>query len=218
MKNHFAALFFLALAGSPTIADEAADPFAVVVKKPIDRRADKPSEHFLSNDLLKAAGERRLSGSIRDGDLFIRITILRSFHGPLVFKWFPAHPEGTPKLQIKRLKKGRNEEGEETYEGVDLEREVEISPAQDKLLKELYWNSPAQELPQPYWTHEALDGSKWIYEVMTDEGWILIARRNPINPVLDGLNEDRARISKELQLTSFALMLWMISGIDEEAY
>ena len=202
-----------------TSDDTSDDPFAVPEPKPVDRSADKKSDGFLSDELLKALDERRLDKGTGKGDGVIRITVLRSFHAPLVFKWFLSSELGRPSmLHVKRLKYVVNDKGERTYKGLDLHQKLKLRPSQEELLKTIYAHAPLQELPQAYWTHASLDGSQWIYEAAAKSGSILIARRNPINPLLEGTKIDPKRLSHELRLTAFAMMLWTLSGIDERPY
>ena len=199
-------------------AQDKADPFAAPEPKLIDRSSDKKSDKFLSDKLLEALDERRLDEGMGTGSAVIRITILRSFHAPLVLKWFPAEPNKESWLHVKRLKWEVNDKGERNYLGLDLNKKIKLRPSQEKLLKTIYAHSSLQELPQAYWTPEALDGSQWIYEAAAKDGSILIARRNPINPTLNGTKIQTQRLLHELQLTTFALMLWTLSEIDEEPY
>jgi hypothetical protein len=192
--------------------ESAQDPFVAQEAKPLDRSKDLSSESFLSKGLLEAFKEKRLDKSSANQKSLIRITIRRSFHSPLMFQWFPSDY----RLHVKRLKSRGGAPGV-----LDIDRSVKLTEEQQKLLKSLYSKASLDALPQDFWQPQALDGSTWIYESTTLEGSILIARRNPIDPNEDCLQYTKikpSRLSKELQLTSFTLMLWMLSGIDEEPY
>jgi hypothetical protein len=199
-------------------AEKSSDPFAQPVVVSIDRSGDKKSEEFLSEDLLKAFEERRLDKGTGKGREVIRITVLRSFDAPVVFKWFPAPPGQESELEVKRLKVAVGKDGERSYQGIDFHQRLKLRASQELLFKEIYQHSPLQDLPQKDWVMEGLDGSEWIYEAAAGDGSILIARRNPVTPILEGTEVDRQRLSKELQLTTFSLMLWTLSGIDERPY
>ena len=147
----------------------------------------------------------------------IRITIMRSFHAPLLLKWYPAYDEHKALIHIKRLKV-KSTDTERIYEGLDIDKRIELKASQEKLLKAIYRHSPIQDLPQDYWSPQTLDGSMWIYEASGGDGSTLLTRRNPIDLFLEGSNIKSARLARELQLTTFSLMLWTLSDIDEEPY
>jgi hypothetical protein len=184
----------------------------------IDRSGDKKSEAFLSEDLLKAFEERRLDKGIGNGRTMIRITVLRSFDAPVVFKWYPAPPGQESELEVKRLKVAVGRDGERIYQGIDFHQRLKLRASQELLLKGIYQHSSLQDLPQKDWVMGGLDGSKWIYEAAAGDRSILVARWSPIHPTLEETEVDRQRLSKELQLTTFSLMLWALSGIDERPY
>jgi len=212
-------LTFLLLAlGMPTFAEEPPDPFAPDEPKAIDRSADKNSEHFIGDETLKEFQEERLDKGIEKNRLVVRIKVWRSFHAPLMFKWSATVPGDESVLCVKRLKSVVSEDGKTTYKGLDLDQEIKLLPGQTRLLKTLYARAPIHELPQPYWTELGLDGSDWTYEVASDDGLIIIARRNPVYPTLEGTKLEPERLLHEMQVTSFALMLWALSGIDDEPY
>ena len=217
MISRFSGILLLGLMGI-SLAQDSVDPFAEPAVVPIDRSADKKSDKFLSDDLLNAFEERRLDDGVGKGREVIRITVIRSFHAPVMFKWFPAPPGQESELEVKRLKVAIGADGERSYQGIDFHQRLKLRPSQEGLLKEIYQHSPLQDLPQVDWTGKGLDGSDWIYEAAAGEGSVLIARWSPIDPVLEGQKIDRKRLSKELQLTTFSLMLWTLSGIDERPY
>lgn len=217
MKSWIPIVVFSGLAAFSRAAEHS-DPFAEPVVVPIDRSGDKRSDKFLSDQLLKAFEESRLDNGVGKGREVIRITVLRSFDAPVMFKWFPAPLGQVSELEVKRLKVVVGADGARSYQGMDFHQRLKLRPTQEGLLKEIYEHSPLQELPQTDWTAEGLDGSDWIYEAAAEKGSIRIARWSPINPVVEGTKIDPKRLSKELQLTTFALMLWTLSGIDERPY
>jgi hypothetical protein len=201
-------------------AEDKVDPFNPEPPKVIDRSKDEGSKLFLRDDLLKAFGEKRLDNGTDKAVL--RITVMRSFHAPLMFKWFPSEDGKDAWLHVKTLKVDSNADGDRVYKGLDTNKRIKLTTAQRKLLQTTYGQSPMQDLPQPFWQPEALDGSRWIYEVAAEGGGsILIARRNPIDPrkaCIDFSKIRPERLAKELQLTSFTLLLWALSGVDERPY
>ncbi|WP_411846756.1 hypothetical protein AAFN60_04145 [Roseibacillus persicicus] len=199
-------------------AEETKDPFAYVNPAPVDRTGDQKSDRFVTDSILEAFGEERLDTGTGKGRALIRITVLRSFHAPLMFKWYPAEVGKDSFLQVKRVKLVVNDKRERIYQGLDLDQILVLRPSQERLLTSIYSNAPLQSLPQAYWTPEALDGSRWMYEAAAEDGSIIIVRRNPIDPSLEGVSVEKDRLSHELQLTSFAMMLWTLSGVDEEPY
>lgn len=184
----------------------------------IDRSKDKESKCFLNDTLLTAFDEKRLDNGTNKPVL--RITILRSFDAPLMFKWFPSGEGKGAVLHIKKLKVDRDTDGSQVYKGLDTNKQIKLSEAQERLLKHTYHHSPVDELPQPFWQPDSLDGSVWIYELAAQKGSILIARQDPIAPneIFDNLIVDPKRLAREMQLTTFTLMLWALSGIDEKPY
>jgi len=208
----------LAAYGIAGIAQGSPDPFTPIEPEAVDRSSDKKSDTFISTEILKAFGERRLDEGTGKGSPVIRITILRSFHAPLMFIWYPADPGHESHLHVKRLKFVVNDKGERIYKGLDMNQNLKLRPSQEGFLKTLYGLSPLQDLPQTDWTHESLDGSQWIYEAAAEDGSILIARCNPVDPLLKCAQVKHQRLLRESQLTQFALMLWGLSGIDERPY
>lgn len=193
------------------------DPFSDSGVKPVDKTKDLGSENFLSEGLLAAFKEKRLEKGIGNTKSLIRITIIRSLHSPLMFQWFP----GESRLQVKRLNNDSDPFGD-SYGELSMNRAVKLTAIQNNLLKSLYSKAPLDILPQAYWQPQGLDGSTWVYEsAVARKGTILVARRSPIDPSkasLEYTNIKSDRLAKELQLTSFALMLWMLSGVDEDPY
>jgi hypothetical protein len=215
MKTLFKHMFLFAIALLPNGAIGEDDPFAEPPKTEIDRTGDKKSDKVLTDRLLKAFEEERLDKGTGKGRPVIRITILRSFHAPLMFKWFPGEDGEESFLVVKKLIK---KQGEVDFQGLDTNKRVKLTASQETLLKEMFTNSPFQDLPQEDWQSPGLDGSEWIYESAASDAEILITRVNPVDPVLEGAKIAPKRLSKELQLTSFTMMLWLLSGIDERAY
>ena len=206
-----------------TLAQETPDPFAGPDKlgpKPIDRTSDKKSSAYLTDELLKALGEERLDGGKKRGSPVLRITVLRSFHAPLIFKWYPGEPLGESSLHVKRLKMVIDEKGEQAYAGLDFNQQLRLRPAQNRLLWTIYNETGFSLLPQLCFTaKEVLDGSEWIYEEADKDGSILLSRRNPVHLPLDKEKEVVVdRLACEMRLTTLAMMLWTLSGVDEEPY
>jgi len=215
MKSRIATIAFLGLVVFSR-AEQSSDPFAEPVVVPIERSGDNKSDKFLSDELLKAFEEQRLDDGAKVR--VVRITVLRSFDAPLMFTWFPAPSGQESELEVKRLKVVRGQDGKRTFDGIDFHQRLKLRPSQELLLKEIYQHSPVEDLPQADWSGGGLDGSNWIYEAAAGDESILIARWSPINPGVEGTEIDRQRLSKELQLTTFSLMLWTLSGIDEKPY
>ncbi|BDS05356.1 hypothetical protein NT6N_03960 [Oceaniferula spumae] len=215
MKSVFVCLFLITQS-FVFCGEQDKDPFSRLDPKPVDRSKDLKSDSFISNGLLAAFREKRLDKGSGNKKSLIRITIRRSFHSTLMFQWFP----GESRLQVKRLKPHDDPFGDSWGE-LDLDRSVKLPEAQQKLLKILYSNAPLEIMPQDFWQPQGLDGSTWIYESAAEGGSILVARRNPVDPSVVCIADTGikpGRLSKELQLTSFALMLRTLSGIDEEPY
>lgn len=205
-------------------AEDQTDPFAVVEKEAVDRSGDKTSEHFISDALLKLFGERRLDEGFGKESTLIRITVLRTFDAPLMFKWYPGEQGGESVLQVKRLKFVINEKGEKIIKNLDLNQKLVLRPSQKRFLKTVYGKSPLADLTQksPLYhddeINSMLDGSLWIYEVAGSKKSIVIVRHNPIDPQLEGKKIAPNKLVPELQLTTFAMLLWGLSGIDERPY
>ena len=199
------------------------DPFAYVPPKKVDRTGDRKSPAFITEDILRALQERRLDNGVGKKALGrIRITVLRSFHAPLVFLWFPA-PEGHESwLQTKRAQMQIDEDGKRTYTGLDLNSRIRLRPGQTRILQGFFEDTSIADLPQSCWQPEALDGSTWIFEFASEEDdrSTLLVRRNPIYPLsaLEGSTISKERLLQESALTTFALMIWTLSGIDEKPY
>jgi len=197
---------------------EEVDPFAYVPPKEADRTKDKGSAQFLSDAELKALDEPRLAkGTGKGGPGIIRITVLRSFHSPIVFTLYPATERQTPTIHVKRIRMRTDENGQRTYLGLDIDSRVKLRPSQDKNLKTLFGNANFDGLSQDCWQGPALDGSIWIYERAAEDGATMLARHNPINPeeAVKSFPITKARLLQESNLTTFALMIWTLSGIDD---
>ena len=215
MKTLLKPIFISAIAILPISVLAEVDPFAESPKTEIDRTEDQKTDEVLTDRLLKAFGEERLDKGTGKGRQVIRVTIQRSFHAPLMFKWFPGEDGEESFLIVKKLLK---KEGEDDFQVLDTNKRVELNPNQEKLLKEMFTRSPLQDLPQEDWQSPGLDGSQWIYEAAAGEAEVWIARINPVYPILEGTKITPTRLAKELQLTSFTVMLWLLAGIDEKAY
>lgn len=197
------------------VADPPDDPFAVERVEPIDRSEDLGSEEFLSDELLAAFDEGRMEV---DAGEKIRLTVLRSFHAPLMFTWYPRPLGQESALVVKRLRVLRDDDGEVTYQGLDFNQRLVLRPAQGRLLKEALGRSPIYELPQADWMEPGLDGALWVFEVPDEEGSIVIARHSPLSPMVHIFEVQAERLVREMHLASFGLMLWTLSGVDELPY
>lgn len=201
-------------------AEDAVDPFAYVPPKKADRTKDKGSVEVLSDEILKALGEPRLDkGTGKGGPGIIRITVIRSFHSPVVFKWLPGADGQQPSLQVKRAKMQKREDGTRIYTGLDIDTRVKLRPFQDHNLKTLFSNANFDGLTQDCWQGPGTDGSVWIYERAAEDGATLLVRHNPINPdsALEYSKITKKQLLQESNLTTFALMIWTLSEIDDEA-
>lgn len=200
-------------------AEKKDDPFQPPSQVEVDRGNDQTSSAFLTDDLLKATGEPRLDkGSGKGGPGLIRITILRSFNAPLVFTWFPEGREQEPSLQVKRVKVETDDIGNRAYAGMDVNTRVILRPPQNENLKTLFQKADFDGLPQDCWQTGSLDGSLWIYERAAEDGWTLIVRHNPIDPQVEEQSPvSKRQLVKESNLTTFALMIWTLSGLDESS-
>jgi hypothetical protein len=211
MKTLLKHMFLFAIALLPNGAIGENDPFAEPPKAEIDTRK---SANGLTDSLLKAFEEEHLDKGTGKGRPVIRITILRSFDAPLMFKWFPGEDGEESFLIVKKLQK----HGEDDFHGLETNKRMKLSSSQEKHLQAMFTHSPLQDLPQEDWQLPGLDGSEWIYEAAAGDAEIMITRVNPVDPVFEGEKIAPSRLAKELQLTSFTMMLWMLSGIDERAY
>ena len=220
MKTAITAFLFLI---GITLAEpeKAVDPFAEPPPKKVDRSADKKSVDFISDDILNALQERRLDKVGNEASGVVRITALRSFHPPLAFLWFPA-PEGQESwLEVKRVRMQIDKEGRRTYIGLDLNSRIRLRPSQTQNLQDFFFQrTRITDLPQGCWQPESLDGSTWIFEFPSEvpDRSTLLMRRNPIHPPLAALEAStisKERLLQESALTSFALMIWTLSGIDD---
>ena len=212
MGGSFYTLFFcLTLLAS---GDQLQDPFAPEISEAVDRAVDKTSEEFLSDRTLKALNEKRLDKGTTDDRRVIRLTVLQVLDDQLVFTWQPATEKREATLSVKRLKCTYDNKWNITKQILKEYEQINLQPAQDRLLKSLYANAPIQALPQAPWTTDDVIGSLWIYEVATKDKSVLVVRRNPVNPILQGSTVSPARIKSELQLTTFGVVLWTLSGVD----
>ena len=205
-----------------TVADteNTVSPFAIVPSTKIDRSGDKKSLDFISEDLLNALHERRLDKGVGDNAPgVVRITVLRSFHPPLAFLWFPSSEGQESWLEVKRVRLQIDKEAKHTYNGLDLSTRIKIRPSQTTNLQEYFHGTRITDLPQSCWQPESLDGSTWIFEFAAEvpDRSILLVRRNPIYPLgaLKGSTISRERLLQESALTTFALLIWTLSGIDD---
>lgn len=194
------------------------DPSAEKLEpKVVDDGKRKDSTAFLGDDLLKHLNEPRLDkGAGKDG--LIRITVFRSFHSPVVFIWYP--PAGSKKesvIHVKRLKQTINGEGVASYHGLDIDKRVTLKPAQTTNLKKMLEPVEYHRLPQRCWQPDMLDGSTWIYEVVSDDHSLVFVRRTPVQfgDVIEHVDISKQRLLAEMNLTRFAVMLWMLTDIDD---
>ena len=90
-------------------------------------------------------------------------------------------------------------------------------PNQDKNINTLFGNANFDRLPQDCWQGPALDGSIWIYERAAEDGATMLVRHNPINPdeAVKNFPITKERLLLESNLTTFALLIWTLSNIDD---
>jgi len=219
MKHLFRLSAFLLLA-SQLLAE---DPFAVSKENVADRSMDRTSKEFLSDKLLKAFGAKRLdNGTGGDKEHFlIRLTVLRSLDPPLMFTWYIKERGEESSLNIQRLAVTFSDEEGMKYGKVDFNKHIRIKPNQVDLLRSVYHSADISKLPQLDWQEAVLDGSRWIYEVAVHDESIILERNNPVNLneiTFESFKVSLMRKERESNLTSFALMLWLLSGLDEMPY
>jgi hypothetical protein len=188
-----------------------------------DRSMDKNSSAYLSDSLLDAFDEKRLDKGTGgdDSDFWLRLTVIRSFHAPLMFTW-RMHPNGGESfLDVKRVQKQNSKAAPISYKKHDLWTRKRVSATQGRLLKSLFDASALMELPRKDWSLGSLDGSQWIYEVAASNDARLVVRSSPITAKADefeALKVPTARIMQESKLNALGLMLWLLSEVDEEPY
>ena len=188
-----------------------------------DRSMDKKSSVFLPDQLLQAFEEKRLDKGTGgdDSDFWLRLTVVRSFHAPLMFTWrMPSNGEESF-LDVKRIQKLDSKSAPVTYKKYDLWTRKRVSAAQGRLLRSLFVDSALMKLPQKDWSLGNLDGSHWIYEVAASNDSLLVARSSPITAKAEELKASEVsteRIMQESKLNTLGLMLWLLSEIDDEPY
>ena len=190
------------------------DPFVVKdsdLKKKTYPHLD--SKKVLSDLILQKFGEQRLDNGNKVD--VIRITILRSFHDPLMFIW-TVDNKAPEKLVIKKVQRVIDKEGEITYGQLILNKKIDMTKSQSKYLKKMLLVSDAHCLNPKDWQQETLDGSTWIYEFASRGKSIVLVRRNPIEAKVGDLKIPRKRMLKESALTSMALMIWTMGNLENE--
>ena len=190
-----------------TVPASTSPPKAEIVQLPA-------SEQYLSEHLLDRFNEPRLDNGSPDGKPVIRITVLRGNQSPVMMIWHPERRDGTSTLHVKVLKVDTIQ-ATTSYTSITLDRLITLTQAQTKALKSIYTLAPLQSLPKEPWQSETLDGSAWVYEAAAGKRSVMVCRRNPISPDLSTNEIPKARLVKELQLTSFGLTLWTMANIDE---
>lgn len=154
----------------------------------------------------------------------VRITVLRSADAPIVFEWRDRSKANEESLiWFKRPEWERAsldpEEESPLMTKPNLERAIRLSEAENRMLKKLYQNSPVKNLSKGDWAPEGMDGSVWIFESMRSENLEWRVRRNLINPLgIERVKVPLSRVVSEMQLASFAVAIWALSGIDEVPY
>jgi|GEM_PF-6168852 len=190
------------------------DPFAYV--PPSDPNGKMSSRTVLDPIRLKAFQEPYLDKGTGDDRDLIRITISRSFHAPVMLKWYPGKEGESSQLQVKVLKKG--DDGE-SYSRIGLEKNITISAQQRDLLTRMVESSKATSLPAPCWQGAMLDGSTWIYEFASKGDSICLERKSPILSGIEIENLDKKRLLRETHLTALTMMLWQLADLKgEELY
>lgn len=203
----------------PVLSQDAADAFAASPVAKVDRSKDRKSPEYISDEVLKVLREPRLDNGTGKDDLnVIRLTVLRSFHAPLVFIW-RITPDGNT-LQVKRAKMKIVDE-QRVYEGLDIDKSISLSKDQLKLIKAFWEKVEFHDLPQISEQEEmitaSMDGSTWVYETAAAKESILFAKSNPLHffPESELLPAARGRQKTEFHLNLFAVMLWTMAGIDD---
>lgn len=188
----------------------AEDLLLEISSENIDRSRDKGSGKFLSDGILQAFGESRLDSGSPDGRTAIRLIVFRSFEDPLMFKFVLGAEGKEPYLDAKRISKA-----EDGVFRVTQNRRLLLRPEQESLLLNVYATSPIDDLPQDDWQEPGLDGTQWIYEITAKGRHVLLSRSQPMQPHVEGVEITKERLAREMSLTSFALVLWTLAGIDD---
>lgn len=131
--------------------------------------------------------------------------------------WHPDHRDGTSTLRAKMLEVNR-EQSTISYSRITMDRKITLTQAQTKSLKSIYTLSPINSLPKEAWQSEQMDGSVWVFEAASGKRSMLLARMNPIEPEIESHPIPAPRLAKEMQLSSFALSLWVLANIDSLPY
>ncbi|MBU4461173.1 MAG: hypothetical protein KJ579_11435, partial [Verrucomicrobia bacterium] len=186
------------------------------------------SRDVLTDEILEAFEEPRLDNGF--GEAVIRITVLRSFHAPIMFIFYPRREDpGEPLLYVKRLRRVVDEQFIDhrrvRHEDLDFHNQLKLRVGQRDALYTILGQADVGNLPSECWQRPGLDGSAWIYEFAAEGGSTLLRRRSPIatKDYLDSLARmdmldqvDILRLAREMNLTTFAMMIWTLSGLDSE--
>jgi hypothetical protein len=179
---------------------------------------DTPSNDPLTIDLLAKFKENSLANGT-GGKSQVRITLLRSFHPPLMIKWYPEADADEVAVQAKTLTKNLEPEG------VRLSKDVtaRLSVGQRENLKQYFGLADPVNLPKEDWrSSDVLDGSTWVIEIASDEEVTRLVRRNPMSLPSESSDRNKVthdRIWREQFLVTFALNLLMASGLEvDELY
>jgi len=162
-------------------------------------------------DILKSFNERiyKNGGNSLERDT-VRLTILRSLDEPIMITWYPYDDKfKNSLLSVKKTKKA--EEGGELFfnEIHTLTKSTSLN------LSTFVGLSDPHGLPKEAWRDISLDGSQWIFEFASKEvGYSII--RNDITTHRFKKSMTSDRVGREVSLTSFGLMLWILSNNDEE--
>ena len=175
------------------------------------------SKEFLKSELLESFEEKRLDEGAEEDT--IRITVLRSFHDPLMFIWEPRVDEVGSKLIVKKVKLNYDNDKNIVYGDLLLDKTINLNFSNSKKLYRVLALSNVYTLNPRGWQPDTLDGSVWIYELVSEKSSVLLVRKNPIQPIFKGVEISKENLFKESNLTFFAVMLWVLSDIkDPELY
>lgn len=208
----------LLLVGSLAHAQvQAPTPTIAAASPKQDLPALPASSKYLSDHLLQRFNEPRLDDGAPNSLPLIRITAIRGKDSPVMLIWHPDQRDGTSTLRVKMLEVNE-EQSSITYSRIILDRKITLSQAQTRSLKSIYTLAPIHTLPQETWQSDKMDGSVWVFEAASGKKAMLLVRMNPIDPEIASNPIPATRLAKELQLSTFALNLWVLANIDALPY
>lgn len=169
---------------------------------------------WVPSDVLSLMGEPKLGETGQDDPCYRFFVRSKEGH-PLMIKYLmPSKERKSAEVEIKIVIK---KEGEWALSEITRRN---LSAENYRMVETLLRLSNIEEMPLDDWGLEHLDGTCWVYEIRTLDGFRLFYRRDPRleapSDVIDASGVSRDRLVKESHLFASVIVLCVAMGVEVE--